>query len=92
MNNVLYTRQRILVNTDPQRRCYNGCHFSSEWQWTPWEVLERFPAEKTEAKLAFWTDLNDYAVSQRGQSAKREFKIESQPAFDMVSNAQPQEN
>jgi hypothetical protein len=73
--NVLLTRERRLVNTDPQRRCYNGCHFSSEWQWTPWEILERFPIEQTEAKLKFWTELNDYAVSQRGEGAKREFKI-----------------
>jgi hypothetical protein len=75
--NVLLTRERRLVNTDPQRRCYNGCHFSSEWQWTPWEILERFPIEQTEAKLKFWTELNDYAVSQRGEGAKREFKIET---------------
>jgi hypothetical protein len=40
-------------------------------------VLDRFPAEKSEARLKFWTELNDYAVSQRGEGAKREFKIET---------------
>lgn len=32
---ILYTRRRIEVNTDPQRRCYNGCHASSELRWFP---------------------------------------------------------
>lgn len=25
-----------VVNTDPQRRCYNGCHFSSEEVYSDW--------------------------------------------------------
>lgn len=73
---TLYTRARVLVNTDPQRRCYNGCHFSSELQWTAWAVLDSFPADQAAAKLQFWQELNNYAVSQRGESAKREFKME----------------
>ena len=74
---TIYTRQKTLVNTDPQRRCYNGCYFSYEYQWTRWESLESgLPAEKVERKLKFWTELNDYAVSQRGEGAKREFKVE----------------
>jgi len=28
-------------------------------------------------KLKFWTELNDYAVSERGESARREFKVET---------------
>lgn len=68
-------RHRIEVNTDPQRRCYNKCHFSSELQWTAWEPLEsEISANKIEAKLKFCIELNDYAVSQRGESAKREFE------------------
>ena len=69
-------RKRILINTDPQRRCYNGCHFSSELVWTAWEELDYAATlEKAEARLKFWTELNDYAVSQRGEEAKSEFKI-----------------
>lgn len=75
---TLFTRLRILVNTDPQRRCYNGVHASSEWQWTDWSELEPCVApEKEAARLKFWQELNDYAVSQRGPSARREFKLES---------------
>lgn len=73
---VLFVRRRIEVNTDPQRRCYNGCHFSSELRWTAWESLDRFDSSKTEDKLKFWRELNDYAVSQRGDSAKCEYKVE----------------
>lgn len=68
-------RKRIEANTDPQRRCYNGYHFSSELQWTAWDTLELEVAEdRIEKRLTFWRELNDYAVSQRGKSAKSEFE------------------
>ena len=35
---VIYIRRGVTINTDPQRRCYNGCHFSSETHWEPWEL------------------------------------------------------
>lgn len=76
MPNILH-RKQILVNTDPQRRCYNGCNFSEELQWTGWSVLEvGIPQERIEQRLTFWRELNDYAVSQRGEGAKSEFKTE----------------
>lgn len=64
------------VNTDPQRRCYNGCHYSSKLVDTPFEVLESWPTQEiVERRLKFWTELNDYAVSQRGESARRKFRV-----------------
>jgi hypothetical protein len=72
---TLQHRNRQLVNTDPQRRCYNGCHFSSELVWTAWETLEYLQPEQVERRLKFWQELNDYAVSARGQGAKSEFRI-----------------
>lgn len=70
-------RRRILINTDPQRRCYNGAYFSSELVWSGWESLDTSATlEQAADRLKFWTELNDYAVSQRGESAKCEFKIE----------------
>ncbi len=72
---VIESRRVIEVNTDPQRRCYNGCHFSSELVWTSWDVLTpEIALAKVDGALAFWEDLNAYAVSQRGESAKREFR------------------
>lgn len=67
-------RQRRLHLNDP--RCYNGVYFDAEYVWGPWEVLEYdLTAEKAPRRLEFWQELNDYAVSQRGDSAKCEFKI-----------------
>lgn len=67
---LIRTRRLIEVNTDPQRRCYNGCHFSSAQVWTPWATLERWPGtspERIEARLEFWRGLNEYAVKARGE-------------------------
>ncbi len=68
-------RSRRLVNTDPQRRCYNGAHFSSKLIWTNWEELCSTNMERAEARLAYWRDLNDFAVSQRGEEARSEYKL-----------------
>jgi len=72
MTHIIWTRQRHLVNTDPQRRCYNGAHFSSELVWGPWEELDY--TTKPEERLKFWTELNDVAVSARGEGAQREYE------------------
>lgn len=75
MSYTIERRRQVEVNTDPQRRCYNGAHFSSELLRTPWESLEsEVPAEKVEDRLTFWRELNGYAVSQRGESARCEFR------------------
>lgn len=69
-------RHKVVVNTDPQRRCYNGCHAKFEIVWSGWKVLDYdVPVEKKDSRLAFWKDLNDYAVSQRGPSALKEFRV-----------------
>jgi len=72
---TILSRVRMEVNTDPQRRCYNGAHFSSELRWTEWDELEFTTTEKSKGRLKFWRELNDYAVSARGEGARREFKL-----------------
>lgn len=72
---AIYHRGKTTINTDPQRRCYNGCHFSSEEIWTKWSLLEFVNESRAAARLEFWQDLNAYAVSQRGKSAKAEYEI-----------------
>lgn len=70
---ILRTRRLIEVNTDPQRRCYNGAHFSSALRWSEWEVLDSFiKPEKVESTLAFWRELNDYSVSVGGTKSEYE--------------------
>lgn len=60
-------RRQIEVNTDPQRRCYDGCHAKSEIRWTTWENLESgLTLEALEPRLKFWRELNAYAVRERG--------------------------
>lgn len=64
------------VITDPQRRVYNGCIYSSKRIWTNFETLEsEIPKDKVEERLAFWVDLNNYAVSQRGEGSRSKYRI-----------------
>jgi hypothetical protein len=39
MKHRLSCRKPVVINTDPQRRCYNGCHFSSETVWSDWDPI-----------------------------------------------------
>ncbi len=71
---VLMCRSKYLHLNDP--RCYNGAFFDAEHRWGAWEELDRLPdAATAERKLKFWRELNDYAVSQRGEGSRREFKV-----------------
>ena len=80
---TIFIRRRVLVNTDPQRRCYDGAHFSSELQWTQWTPLESMRFLKAgadpQARLKFWRGLNDDAVRARGEEARCEFKLGEDP-------------
>jgi hypothetical protein len=67
-------RQHYAVNTDG--RCYNGAHFKLEIRQGPWEAFESdWTNEQALRRLDFWVDLNDYAVKERGKSAKTEYRI-----------------
>lgn len=52
---TLYIRRKELIPTPgSQRRCYNGCFPSSDWEevWSDWEVLFRNVPEED---LEFWS-------------------------------------
>ena len=72
---VIEYRTIQVVNTDPQRRCYHGCNAKEELVWGPWKALDWTSKERSEERLKFWQELNDYAVSQRGESAKSKFRL-----------------
>ncbi len=73
---VIWFRRRVTVNTDPQRRCYWGVHARSEEQWTDWGVREEWPtAEVARRRATFWRQLNEYAVSERGASARQQIEV-----------------
>jgi len=42
--------------------------------WTEWEDIDYTTQEKSERRLEFLRELNEYAVKERGQGAKREFR------------------
>lgn len=74
MNYTIFQRKRTVVNTDPLRRCYNGCNFSEAEVWTGWTDLGQVSEDKVEEVLKFWRELNDYSVSVGGTPS--EFKAE----------------
>jgi len=68
--------QKTIVNTDVYKRCYNGCNYSEEEIELPFKELETFDTlEKAKKRINFWIELNNYAVSQRGELARNKFKI-----------------
>jgi len=75
MTYSIETRHRIEINTDPQRRCYNGVHARSEMVWTRWEIIDFFiKSDRIEQRLLFWRELNDNAIKDRGESARKAFR------------------
>lgn len=69
------SKQKTIL-TDPQRRVYNGAMYSSEVIFTPFEILEsEIPEAKAQERLAFWVDLNNYTVSQRGEGSRNKYRI-----------------
>jgi hypothetical protein len=68
-------REKTRVATaGSQRRCYNGCFPSSDWEmvWSSWSVLE---TSMPESRLTFWRELNAYAVSERGSDGESEYRL-----------------
>ncbi len=56
---TLLVRKQIEVNTDPQRRCYNGCHARSEMVWTEWaELTHPLNQEEGEETMSCFQNIN----------------------------------
>lgn len=51
-------RSRVIVNTDPQRRCYNGVNFSEEKRWTEWTSFGRYSKEDGEESIKCFQSIN----------------------------------
>lgn len=52
------SREKFEHNTDPQRRCYDGCHFSSEWRWSDWHPLYTVETKReADESLASWRSI-----------------------------------
>lgn len=58
MKLVIQSREQFEVNTDPQRRCYDGCHARSEWRWSEWRDLYTVKTqEEAEESLKSWRSI-----------------------------------
>ena len=68
---TLWVRKLVEVNTDPQRRCYDGCHARSELQWTAWgEVYSLSSKESLEDSCRVFKEINpsrEYIVLPAGE-------------------------
>jgi hypothetical protein len=66
MTFLVQSREAFEHNTDPQRRCYDGYHFSSEWVWAAWRSLsEHATEEAAEASAEGWRKLNHHVKNRR---------------------------
>lgn len=73
---LIQSREAREVNTDPQRRCYNGCHFSSEWVWGEWRTLgERSTQAEAEVIAQEWRDYQ----KRFGGSRRLEYRVHQEP-------------
>ncbi len=65
---TVQVRRLVVVNTDPQRRCYDGAHFSSEVVWSKWQDVATYPslADASDTVLTFKSinPTRQYCISQ----------------------------
>jgi hypothetical protein len=62
----VWVRQRITINTDPQRRCYDGCNFSERTEWGAWERV---------APYATLEDARSAAATFKSINPKRQYEV-----------------
>ncbi len=63
---LIQSREQFEYNTDPQRRCYNGCHASSGWRWTKWGTLYSVKTEdEAKESVKSWRHLNRDVKNRR---------------------------
>lgn len=75
MSVKIQCRKKVLFNTDPQNRCYNGCFKDLCVYWSEWEDLQTSFKTSPEHSLKFWQELNEIAVQGRGLDAEIQYKI-----------------
>jgi hypothetical protein len=52
MTTRIYIRSRTVVNTDPQRRCYNGCNFSERVELGEWRLFQTWDTREFAERVA----------------------------------------
>lgn len=62
----VYSRNRMAVNTDPQRRCYNGCNFSERIEWGAWYLVCAYASK---------ADAGESMATFQSINPEREYKL-----------------
>lgn len=67
MTHAVYSRTRTVVNTDPQRRCYNGCNFSERIELGEWKLFGEYETDEQARCVAriFQCDRYEYKVEEK---------------------------
>ena len=52
MGAEVWIRTRSVVNTDPQRRCYNGCNFSERIDFGEWRLFQTWDTVEFAERVA----------------------------------------
>lgn len=80
MTFLIQSREQHEYNTDPQRRCYDGCHASSEWRWTDWGTLGSAETEdEAKESVEGWRYLNRNVKNRRLEYRYIPKEVEAQP-------------
>lgn len=68
---TVWVRKPMIVNTDPQRRCYNGCNFSERVEWSEWcQVAGYASKEDAESAIATFQSINPRHEYKLGNEAE----------------------
>ena len=72
MKFTVWFRRKVEINTDPQKRCYDGCYFSSKMEWTKWSSICSYSTENfAKDSAATFKRINpsqEYIVKPEGES------------------------
>jgi hypothetical protein len=77
---IIWTRQKIEVCDDPQRRCYNGVWYKSKMVWSAWKALG-YPktTEDGERRIKDWQAWDKYITAINKTNIEREYQLTDGP-------------
>ncbi len=58
MKYEVWFRRPVVINTDPQRRCYDGCNFSEKAVWSEWGQMGPYSREDAESSMKTFSEIN----------------------------------
>lgn len=63
----IWMRSKVVINTDPQRRCYNGCNFSERIEYGDWRLFQTWDTVEFAEQVAkgLRCDRHDIIVKEK---------------------------